>query len=214
MDVCGSTWAQDVEGVIMTTWFTSDSHFGHTNIINYCNRPFISVDEMDAVLIDNWNNLVGDDDIVYHLGDFTLSGRLTAQKYFSRLKGLIRVLENPWHHDRGWLSAAYIFTSGSNLPIQILPPMVVLELPEYGDGGYPKPLVLCHYPLAMWDRKHYGAWHLHGHSHGKYHAPDNACIYDVGVDSNNFKPVSLKSIAQWMKIMERVQALAQPVKKQ
>ncbi len=53
-------------------WFTADHHFGHANIIRYCNRPFASAEEMDATLVHLWNETVGRDDIVYHLGDFTL----------------------------------------------------------------------------------------------------------------------------------------------
>ena len=52
------------------TFFVSDTHFNHTNIIKYCNRPFNNADEMDAALIKNWNTKVPKDGIVYHLGDF------------------------------------------------------------------------------------------------------------------------------------------------
>jgi calcineurin-like phosphoesterase family protein len=194
----------------MKIWFTADSHFGHKKIINYCDRPFMSVDEMDTVLMNNWNSLVGHNDIVYHLGDFTLSGWKVAKKYFSQLRGIIRVLGNPWHHDQKWLPSAHLFTSGSNHPVQVYPPMVVLELPQYGDGKYPKPLVLCHYPIAEWDRKHYNAWHLHGHSHGTYSAPDGGCIYDVGVDNNSFAPVSLAGIARWMSAVEQLKSMIIP----
>ena len=53
---------------------TADHHFGHANIIEYTNRPFASVEEMDAALIAAWNERVTDYDLVYHLGDFTLEG--------------------------------------------------------------------------------------------------------------------------------------------
>jgi calcineurin-like phosphoesterase family protein len=63
----------------MTIWFTSDTHFGHSNIIQYSNRPFASVQSMDEVLINNWNQLVRPQDIIYHLGDFTLRGHSHGQ---------------------------------------------------------------------------------------------------------------------------------------
>src|SRR6185369_462783 len=88
------------------TYFTSDTHFGHANIIRYCHRPFAGAAEMDDALVHRWNERVGDDDVIYHLGDFTLSGRETARRMFARLRGRIRVLGYPWHHDRGWVPVA------------------------------------------------------------------------------------------------------------
>lgn len=52
-------------------WFTSDTHFGHTNIIEYCNRPFSCIEEMNGKIINNINSKVKHNDILYHLGDFS-----------------------------------------------------------------------------------------------------------------------------------------------
>jgi len=168
----------------MTWWFTSDHHFGHANIIKYTDRPFKDVQEMDTELIRRWNDLISDDDYVIHLGDFTLGEN--AVKYFEHLNGHISVLGNPWHHDRRWLPARHesLYT-GSGERVHIRPPLDVVETNKV-------PIVLCHYPLAIWDRKHYGAWHLHGHSHGGYKG--KGFIHDVGVDNNNFRPVSISEI--------------------
>ena len=65
----------------METFFTSDHHFGHRRIIDYCGRPYAHVDEMDEALIANWNARVGHSDVVYHLGDFTLKTRGFAVSY-------------------------------------------------------------------------------------------------------------------------------------
>ncbi len=56
----------------MNKWFISDTHFSHNNIIRYTGRPFQSVDEMNARLIDNWNALVKPQDTIFFLGDFGL----------------------------------------------------------------------------------------------------------------------------------------------
>lgn len=63
----------------MKTWFTSDHHFGHKNIIEYEQRPFANVESMNRILIENWNKTVAPGDVVYHLGDFALD-RLDAIK--------------------------------------------------------------------------------------------------------------------------------------
>jgi calcineurin-like phosphoesterase family protein len=68
----------------MAIFFTSDSHFGHANIIKYCNRPFSSVAEMDREMIEQWNKVVTMYDTVYHLGDFCFSAHAP---YFNQLNG-------------------------------------------------------------------------------------------------------------------------------
>lgn len=175
-------------------WFTSDHHFGHENIIKYCDRPFSTVKEMDAVMIARWNRIVTDDDIVYHLGDFTLG--TNALYYLSQLNGHIKFLGNRWHHDKRWLrewldSEGWYSKSGHS--IRILPALYLLEKERAND----KVIVLCHYPLAIWDRKHYGSWHLHGHSHGRYQG-DGFCM-DVGVDVNDFYPVNIHCVETEMR---------------
>jgi calcineurin-like phosphoesterase family protein len=68
-------------------YFTSDTHFGHKNIIQYCERPFADVEEMNVTLVQNWNNVVGEDDIVYHLGDVALGPWSEWDKWLSQLNG-------------------------------------------------------------------------------------------------------------------------------
>lgn len=188
-------------------FFTADNHFGHSNIIQYTNRPFNSVVEMDRVMINNWNAMIGPDDIVFHLGDFCLGDNDKAKEYFSKLNGLIFILNTHFHHDKYWLPKeisfleADIYSNFNNgrggAAVKFLPPIEVLEFEELGDGKHPLVIVLCHYPLAVWDRKHYGSIHLHGHNHGRYIGEGK--IMDVGVDCNDFYPVSFNSIFEAMK---------------
>lgn len=162
-------------------WFTSDPHFGHANIIIHCNRPFRDINSMDAQLIMNWNGVVDHEDTVYVLGDFTL--KHSARMYFSQLKGKIFIV--PGCHDY-WLDHN---TTGlyslSEHPITILPPLYNLRL-----NGYTA--VLCHYALRVWYKSHYGSYQLHGHSHGRL--PPVGRQYDVGVDHNEFYPITFESI--------------------
>jgi calcineurin-like phosphoesterase family protein len=183
----------DTEGVFIT----ADHHFGHANIIKFCDRPFSYVEEMDTALIENWNSVIREDDSVYHLGDFTLGGYTDANHYFGLLNGQIHILKNIWHHDKRWITRPLrTLKSKSNHPVVFLPPMVVMEVPCLGRDNYPLAITLCHYPVAVWDRKHFGAWCLHGHSHGKYQS--NEFIIDVGVDAMNYCPISLSGVLTLM----------------
>lgn len=73
-------------------WITSDTHFNHKNIIKYCNRPFVDVENMNKELIERWNNTVAKDDIVYHLGDFMLGSRSGLNTMVSKLNGRINIV--------------------------------------------------------------------------------------------------------------------------
>lgn len=158
-------------------FFTADQHYGHKNIIKYCNRPFSSVEEMDDALIQNHNKVVGLHDIVVHAGDFTLGNRDIATKYINRLNGFHKFVRGS--HDY-WMNPEYLDIS--ELKIQ---------------GQY---IVVCHYSMRVWPRSHYGSWQLYGHSHGKL--PPVGKQHDVGVDNNNFSPVSFDELVEIMKNRE------------
>jgi calcineurin-like phosphoesterase family protein len=79
-------------------FFTSDTHFGHKNIIKYSNRPFKDVDDMNWQIVNNWNKTVSPDDVVYHLGDVALGPWTEWDNILTRLNGYkILVVGN---HDR------------------------------------------------------------------------------------------------------------------
>jgi calcineurin-like phosphoesterase family protein len=79
----------------MKYWFTGDTHFHHTNIIKYTNRPFNTIDEMNEVLINNWNNLVNKNDVVFHLGDFDFKYN---NNIFNKLNGNKIIIKG--NHDK------------------------------------------------------------------------------------------------------------------
>ena len=182
-------------------YFRPPLNFGHENIIKYANRPYRTVEEMDADLIRCWNAVVGNSDVVYHLGDFTLGDVKMAKSYFARLNGTVWMLYNRLHHDKRWLENYAECVTRSKSSVLLRDPLEILELKDYGKDGYPMAVSLCHYPLAEWDRKHYGAWHLHGHSHNNHVA--DGLILDVGVDSaavwlKEYRPFSLEEVAEIM----------------
>ena len=181
----------------MSIWFTSDTHFGHANIIRYCDRPYTSPSEMDEALIKNWNQVVSPNDNIYHLGDFTLGGEEQAFAYFSRLNGKISVI--PGGHDKKWVAKGeYISKSGN--PIVILPPLETIKLHIPGVKR-PQLMVLCHYAMRVWNLSHYGSWHLYGHSHCGL--PAHLKSMDVGVDCWNYFPVTLEQITKKMSKAEK-----------
>lgn len=154
-------------------WFTADTHFGHTNIIKYCNRPFASVEEMDETLIANWNAVVGPTDTVWHLGDVCFA---EPGPYLKRLNGRINLL---WgNHDDRWRKQ---LAKG----VETVADVHLL----HWDG---EKAFLSHYAHRVWPKSHHGVWHLYGHSHGTIE--DHGRSTDVGVDCWGFTPVAFEVI--------------------
>jgi len=169
----------------MQTYFTSDTHFDHKNIIKYCNRPFQSIEEMNIAIVEKWNELVSSEDIVYHLGDFTFGDIRHFSKWANQLNGTIKIL--PGSHDHHWLKD---FKPSEK--VQVIAPLVSIKIPEIKNGKYPQILVMCHYSMQVFDRSHYGSYHIFGHSHGKLKGIGRSM--DIGVDTNNFYPYSIWDI--------------------
>ena len=176
-------------------YFTADTHFGHGNIITLCQRPFDSVQEMDETLIARWNQRVGPEDTVYHLGDLTLGTAEQAQRVIARLNGTIMILGDPYHHDGRWLQWRQgmqpDIRSASDRSLIILSPIHLFHC-EHPWGGKRLSVVLSHFPMFSWHKMHHGSWHLFGHSHGRTRR--GLLCLDVGVDCWGYAPVSLDEI--------------------
>lgn len=176
----------------MKTFFTSDTHFDDEYAIQYFHRPFRNVNEMNAVMVERWNNVVSQDDVVYHLGDFTLEDLHHFTKWAGQLNGSINIL--PGSHDQPWLKD---FVSSEK--IRVLAPLISLEFSETGVAGRPQVIVLCHYSMQVWYRSNQGSWHLFGHTHGKLKGI--GLSFDVGVDCTDFVPLSLAGVAEKMRYL-------------
>ncbi len=168
---------------ISNFFFTSDTHYGHANIIKYCDRPFKNQEEHDNMLINNHNSIVGPKDYVIHLGDFAFGkkvNKLFISDILNQLNGKIIIVFG--NHDKYARSEKELFF-------------------KFYDGIYEqkigsKKIVCCHYPLLSWNSAFYGKPHIFGHVHSgpkKYfkHQPNS---YDVGVDNNNFMPISYENL--------------------
>jgi calcineurin-like phosphoesterase family protein len=161
-------------------FFTSDPHFGHRNIIKYCNRPFADADEMDAELIRRWNAVVPTDGIVYLLGDVTMGGPERAIEILGQLNGTKYLIAG--NHDKknrrnARFARCFVWVKDlAKIRVQS------------------EPIVLCHYPMKSWDGSYHDALHFHGHSHNAKPINGDPRRVDVGVDAWSYAPVSLDEI--------------------
>ena len=177
----------------MSVFFTGDTHFHHQNIIKYCNRPYKYVDEMNESLIKIWNETVGDNDDVYHVGDFAFCGPDVAERIACRLKGRKHLIIGNHDHKRilkklephfVWIKDVYM------LKVQDQSPLF---------GKKNQQIWLSHYAHKVWPQGHYGVWNLFGHSHGGLKDDPTTLSLDVGVDVHNYRPVSYDEIKCIMK---------------
>lgn len=160
----------------MTVWFTADTHFGHSNVIEFCRRPFRDREEMDEMMVERWNATVSAQDEVWHLGDFAYRcGPNRLSTIFKSLNGRAKHLVRG-SHDRGSVLA--------------LPWTSIQDYAEILIDG--RLLILFHYPLRKWNKFRFGSILLHGYDHGS--CADAAGSCDVGVDVWNFEPIGLEQV--------------------
>lgn len=167
------------------TFFTADTHFNHGNIIKYCKRPFTTTWEMNEAIIANWNAVVRPDDTVYHLGDFAFYKKGDYTKILSKLNGNIHLVIG--NHDRGPILKDPRFKS-----VKPLDTIVVNN----------QTIVVCHYAMRTWNKSHWGAWQLYGHSHGTLTDLPGVLATDVGVDRRGFTPVHFDTLRLEMLVKE------------
>lgn len=164
----------------MNTFFTADTHFGHTNIIKHSHRPFTSVEEMDQKIIDNWNCFVNENDEVWHLGDFNFRSIVKTDHYLKQLNGRINII---WgnHDDEFAKKYRHLFYSFQD----------VKYLKLSGEK-----ITLNHYAQRVWRNSGHGSWHLFGHSHGDL--PNIGKSMDVGVDCYSYCPMHFDEVKAYM----------------
>lgn len=168
-------------------FFTADTHFNHEGIIRFCHRPFFNADEMDEVLIANWNAVVYDTDIIYHLGDWCFGNGKKKNEVGARLNGYKHLIRGS--HDK-------------QIPDGIFESISDAKMIRPNINGLPQGIYMSHYCHKVWDESHYGSWHLFGHSHGRLdeYASNEGKMMDVGVDTTiaRFMPISLEQVIKVM----------------
>ena len=181
-------------------WFASDYHFCHANVIKYDNRPFNDVEEMNQTLIDNWNEVVGDDDVVFYLGDLSFDKNgVTTQHIVDQLKGKIHLILGNHDHEKDIRSLKRFETISD---------YVSLSVTDHDNPRKKQGIVMFHYPILSWDKHHHGEYMLHGHCHGSLmNNPEYSWFYkrrvlDVGCNMTNYKPISYSEIKSIMNTKE------------
>jgi calcineurin-like phosphoesterase family protein len=193
---------------VRNTFFTSDTHFLHRNIIKYCSRPFVDecypdtderhfmVKEMNEKLISNWNAVVKPNDVVYHLGDFSYTGPLhRAIQCRMSLNGEIHLIEG--NHDQHALEIQKL-----NPWLQYGVPFKSVErLSEVTIDN--QRIIMCHFALREWHHCLRGTWHIFGHTHATLR-PFGKSV-DVGVDNcgeivsgASFRPIHYDELKVFM----------------
>jgi calcineurin-like phosphoesterase family protein len=178
-------------------WFTSDTHYFHANVIRYSKRPFANAQEMNAAMIANWNAVVQPEDHVFHLGDFAMAGPKGSLEILRQLQGHKHLVFG--NHDVKLRNAPDVLrqfaTTHDTIQIKVLDP-TANPRDQY------QRITLCHFAYRTWHKAHYGAWNLHGHSHGSL-IPLGKQL-DVGVDSVGFTPIDYVAVREIMSKREFV----------
>lgn len=164
------------------TFFSSDWHLGHKNIITYDKRPFDSVEEMNNTIIKNYNSVVGPDDDFFYLGDFCFD-RHRAEEFLSQLQGnLYFIRGNHDNHDmiKAYRKFGYYFGDFAEVKVN-------------GQS-----ITLCHYAMKVWNKSHRGTWHLYGHSHHSLPDDPHSLSFDIGVNGHNYYPLEFSQVEKIM----------------
>lgn len=187
----------------MARFYTSDTHFGHQRIIELCNRPFSSVEEMNEVMIERWNSVVKPTDTVIHFGDVALGKIAESLPLIERLNGIKSLI--PGNHDRIFSGEKpkmrerfqeqyeWVFNGGIMPEISYFVighrPVLGSHFPYVGDSHG----VDRHADKRPNDE---GLPLIHGHVHDSWKF--NGRMFNVGVDVNNFTPVSEDEVVDWL----------------
>jgi len=166
-------------------FITSDLHFYHTGVLRFCpdTRPWSNVDDMNAALIEHWNSIVGVDDEVISLGDFSFKGREATEAIISQLNGNITWVAG--NHCRKVLGAM-------GVPFY--------DYLEFRFNGVK--LCMMHYPIKHWNECDHGSIALHGHLHDSPSGIEGRTM-DVGWDAHG-KILNLEDVVSELKQIEVV----------
>lgn len=166
--------------IMPNIYFSSDYHFGHTNVLNFDKRPFKNLDEMHETIISNHNEIVTNDDILYILGDVSMKlDHIKVAEILNKMNGKKILIKG--NHDKGLLRHPEFRNCFESIHDY-------LEIKHNHTM-----LCLFHYPIDEWNATHRGSIHLYGHTHTKEKELNGKAL-NVGIMNHNFYPLSLKDI--------------------
>jgi calcineurin-like phosphoesterase family protein len=186
-------------------WFTSDTHYNHGNICSATTqwtnpvtcREFKSLEQMNAHLVGNINEKVGQDDILFHLGDWSFGGFEQIELFRNQIvcKNVHIITGNHDHHIESDREGCQKLFSSVNKYLNLVVKYNV-GTPLQGEARF----ALMHFPIASWDNMARGAIHLHGHVH--FEADKRIGVgkmMDVGVDGNRLYPIDMSEVLKLMR---------------
>jgi calcineurin-like phosphoesterase family protein len=185
-------------------WFTSDTHYNHANICSATTewsnpvtlRQYTSLEQMNSHLIANINSVVEQDDILFHLGDWSFGGFEQIQKFRDSIfcKNVHIITGNHDHHIENNREGIQSIFSSVNKYLNL---NVKWNVGTHFAGE--QQFALMHFPLASWDNMGRGAIHLHGHVHFEpKHRIGKGKMIDVGVEGNAMFPIEMRTILSLM----------------
>lgn len=185
-------------------YFTADLHLGHANIMRYCNRPYKTVDEMNADILNGIREVSSRDAVLFIIGDVVFSGidHNTLTEFAKCLNGFQKVYMLRGNHDPSNMrNKLERYANRGNLskllPLKIswLADSIIEIFVEDDEMEQDARMILCHYPLLSWNASYHGSWHLFGHVHGALRHPSFNAL-DVGVDCHEYKPISYSKVKE------------------
>jgi calcineurin-like phosphoesterase family protein len=186
-------------------WFTSDTHYNHANICSATTkwvdpvtcREFKTLEHMNAVIVGNINEVVGQDDILFHLGDWSFGGFEQIEIFRKQIvcQNVHIITGNHDHHIENNKDNCQSLFSSVNKYLNLIVKWNV-NTPFMGEQRF----ALMHFPIASWDNMARGVIHLHGHVHfEKNKRIASGKMMDVGVDGNELYPINMNEVLKLMK---------------
>jgi calcineurin-like phosphoesterase family protein len=185
-------------------WFTSDTHYNHANICSSTTkwtdpvtiREFRTLEHMNSHLVGNINEVVGQNDVLFHLGDWSFGGFESIEQFRNQIvcQNVHIITGNHDHHIQNNRGDCQKLFSSVNKYVELNVKWPVG--PEMHDANF----VLMHFPIASWDNMARGAIHLHGHVHfNPSMRLQEGKMLDVGVEGNNLYPIDMSEILSIMR---------------